>query len=138
MKFGIFLLVLECLWLLLFIVVSSLAFGLTPETTEGHTMRTDIFAFRSHVFLGATILAALKGSKEFIRWLFPLFLYQIFVDVVNLVQVVVYSGLRNVENLWPLAITVGAYQCFVSLLAFSWFCYILGRVKQWDYPRRLI
>lgn len=122
--FGTFLLYLELIWIGLFISLCTYSFVVTTNDPfggpMGENMRTDTFALRTHILTFGTILG-IQRTRVIWWWVFPVFIFMLFSDTANLVELCCFSPVRDAPSLWKFGIVVSAYQTAITSLGLFWF-----------------
>lgn len=133
MKFAYFLLVLEGIWIALFVSLCITSFALTNGLVpNGDDIRSDIFALRTHIILPSLIVAVIKASYV-TQWLYPLLFFILFTDVCNLVELAHFSAVRESAFLYPASLTVVSFQIFIILLTVGYLIYLkTSKREKWQ------
>ena len=106
--FGSFLLILELLWIALFISLCAYSFHVTTRFPfggpMGENMRSDIFGLRTHIMVFGIILGIQRTRPTW--WALPPLLFMIFSDAANLVELGWFSPVRDAMDLWVFSIVI--------------------------------
>jgi hypothetical protein len=115
----------ELIWLLYFISLNIATYAVTNTSLpDDRAMRQDIFNLGTH---GVIFVAAIHNGEKCAPWLAALYGYELFRDIMNGINISIYSQLATLQReLWYAAMVLVWYQtggtfvalmvCFVKLL----------------------
>lgn len=106
----------ELIWLLYFISLNIATYAVTSTTSlNDRAMRQDIFNLGTH---GVIFVAAIHAGDKCAPWLAALYGYELFRDVMNGINISVYSPLWTFQReLWYAAVVLVWYQVFATFVA---------------------
>jgi hypothetical protein len=107
----------ELLWLLYFISLNIATYAVTTASFSDRAMRQDIFNLGTH---GVVFVAAIHNGEKCAPWLVALYGYELFRDIMNGINISIYSQLATLQReLWYAAMVLVWYQTggtFISLM----------------------
>ena len=111
------LITLELIWLLYFISLNIATYAVTSTSLSDRAMRQDIFNLGTH---GVVFVAAIHNGEKCAPWLLALYGYELFRDIMNGINISIYSQLATLQReLWYAAMVLVWYQTggtFIALM----------------------
>jgi hypothetical protein len=121
-----FLIFLEVLWLFYYASVNIAAYALTDNSLLARAVRQDVFALGTHI---AIVLVTIHG-KCGVPWLILLYLFELFRDVLNAVNIQIYTPLQAYNHdLWIAVAVLGWFQVGTTILGM---CHCLMQFKGFE------
>lgn len=107
------LIVLEVIWLLYYASINIVTYAITDISVVERAVRQDVFNLGTHISI---VLAAIFCEHSS-TWLFVLYGFELFRDVMNAVNLQRFSPLQSYNNgLWIAALVLAWYQVSTTLV----------------------
>lgn len=107
------LIVLEVIWLLYYVSINIATYAITDISVIERAVRQDVFNLGTHISI---VLAAIFCEHS-TAWLFVLYGFELFRDVMNAVNLQHFSPLQSYNNgLWIGALVLAWYQVSTTII----------------------
>lgn len=129
------LLLAECLWVFWWIAMDIAATALIGPADAAYALRDQIGALSAHILTAGTCVTLLlmKWRHPIVSWLVFLFIFLLYRDVSNLIELVKLKELAETNGLgglWLGGIVLGAYQILLSAIAAGCFLFFCNQKKR--------